>query len=33
MAAPVLLTNPLREAMQLERTPDPCTMVIFGATG
>src|SRR6185437_2531998 len=25
--------NPLREGLRLERTPDPCAMVIFGATG
>src|ERR1051326_7794139 len=33
VAAPALAPNPLREGMQTERTPDPCTMVIFGATG
>ena len=26
-------TNPLREGLRLERMPEPCTMVIFGATG
>ena len=25
--------NPLREGLRLARTPDPCAMVIFGATG
>ena len=25
--------NPLRQGMRRERIPDPCTMVIFGATG
>jgi glucose-6-phosphate 1-dehydrogenase len=25
--------NPLREGLRLERTPDPCAVVIFGATG
>src|SRR5947209_8301619 len=25
--------NPLREGMRLERTPAPCVMVIFGASG
>lgn len=25
--------NPLRTGLRLERTPEPCTMVIFGATG
>jgi glucose-6-phosphate 1-dehydrogenase len=27
------LENPLRTGMRLERTPQPCTMVIFGASG
>jgi glucose-6-phosphate 1-dehydrogenase len=27
------LTNPLREGIRLQRTPDPCAMVIFGASG
>jgi glucose-6-phosphate 1-dehydrogenase len=31
--APVLERNPLREGLVLTRTPDPCVMVIFGATG
>ena len=25
--------NPLLEGLQLRRTPDPCAMVIFGASG
>src|SRR3954471_663699 len=25
--------NPLREGLRLERTPEPCVMVIFGASG
>ena len=25
--------NPLREGLRLERTPQPCALVIFGATG
>jgi glucose-6-phosphate 1-dehydrogenase len=25
--------NPLREGLRLDRTPEPCTMVIFGASG
>ncbi|MEE8347935.1 MAG: glucose-6-phosphate dehydrogenase, partial [Acidobacteriota bacterium] len=25
--------NPLREGLRLERTPEPCTIVIFGASG
>jgi glucose-6-phosphate 1-dehydrogenase len=33
LAAPALTPNPLRDGTQLERTADPCTMVIFGATG
>ncbi|CAN5606690.1 glucose-6-phosphate dehydrogenase [soil metagenome] len=27
------LSNPLREGLRLERVPDPCTLIIFGATG
>jgi glucose-6-phosphate 1-dehydrogenase len=27
------LENPLREGLQMRRVPDPCTLVIFGATG
>ena len=27
------IPNPLREGLRLERIPDPCTMVIIGATG
>jgi len=27
------VVNPLREGLRLERTPEPCTMVIFGASG
>ena len=27
------LDNPLRSGLRLSRTPEPCTMVIFGATG
>ena len=26
-------TNPLRAGLRMRRTPEPCTMVIFGATG
>jgi glucose-6-phosphate 1-dehydrogenase len=26
-------TNPLREGLRLERVPDPCVVVLFGATG
>ena len=33
MAAPVTAENPLRRDMHLARTPEPCTMVIFGASG
>lgn len=28
-----VVENPLREGLRMERTPDPCIMVIFGATG
>jgi glucose-6-phosphate 1-dehydrogenase len=31
--APKADTNPLREGLRLERVPDPCTLVLFGATG
>ena len=27
------MTNPLRAGLRMQRTPEPCTMVIFGATG
>lgn len=27
------LQNPLREGLRLQRTPEPCTLVIFGASG
>src|SRR5437899_8281479 len=27
------IANPLREGLRLERIPEPCTMVICGATG
>jgi len=33
MAAPSVLTNPLREGARIRRTPQPCAMVIFGASG
>ena len=26
-------TNPLEEGLALRRTPDPCSLVIFGASG
>src|SRR3954454_19047169 len=32
-AAPKTDDNPLREGLRLERVPDPCTLVLFGATG
>jgi glucose-6-phosphate 1-dehydrogenase len=28
-----ILTNPLRIGLRMHRTPEPCTVVIFGATG
>src|SRR5690242_19480090 len=31
--AVLTMENPLREGIRLERTPDPCVMVIFGASG
>src|SRR4051812_25269610 len=31
--ASAILENPLREGMRLERTAEPCTVVIFGASG
>lgn len=33
MIEAVPFENPLRAGLRLERTPEPCTMVIFGATG
>ena len=30
---PQAAENPLLEGLQLRRTPDPCAMVIFGASG
>src|SRR5215467_3475855 len=33
MNAEMAVANPLREGLRLERTPEPCVMVIFGATG
>src|SRR5436190_22343787 len=27
------ITNPLRAGLRMQRTPEPATMVIFGATG
>src|SRR5262249_50185600 len=33
MAQSALLTNPLRKGMRGIHTPQPCAMVIFGATG
>ncbi|HEX6293206.1 MAG TPA: glucose-6-phosphate dehydrogenase [Herpetosiphonaceae bacterium] len=32
-AAPTEASNPLRAGLRLERTPSPCVMVIFGASG
>ena len=29
----MVTSNPLREGLQTERTPDPCVLVIFGGTG
>ena len=33
MTAQVAQENPLRAGLRRERTADPCTLVIFGATG
>lgn len=33
MDVQTLAPNPLREGLRLERTPEPCAMVIFGASG
>ncbi|HEX6778541.1 MAG TPA: glucose-6-phosphate dehydrogenase [Ktedonobacterales bacterium] len=33
MTESALLTNPLRSGMRGERTPQPCAVVLFGATG
>jgi glucose-6-phosphate 1-dehydrogenase len=33
MAQTTVIPNPLREGMRLRRSPDPCAMVIFGASG
>jgi len=33
MAQMAELVNPLREGIRMRRTPDPCAMVIFGASG
>jgi glucose-6-phosphate 1-dehydrogenase len=33
MTESAVLENPLRTGLRLSRTPEPCTMVIFGATG
>jgi glucose-6-phosphate 1-dehydrogenase len=32
-ATPAVLDNPLRAGLRLERTPSPCVVVIFGASG
>ncbi|HNP73658.1 MAG TPA: glucose-6-phosphate dehydrogenase [Kouleothrix sp.] len=33
MTDTVSIANPLRAGMRMQRTPEPCTVVIFGATG
>src|SRR5690348_15366262 len=33
MAETALQSNPLREGLRMHRAPDPCAMVIFGASG
>ena len=27
------MSNPLREGLRISRTPDPCALVVFGASG
>ena len=33
ITAPTLTSNPLRTGLRIERSPAPCAMVIFGASG
>src|SRR5258707_15584095 len=33
MSSSTVLENPLRQGLRLEQTADPCTVVIFGASG
>ncbi|HVF28792.1 MAG TPA: hypothetical protein VM943_11155, partial [Pyrinomonadaceae bacterium] len=33
LASPTLTENPLRDGLRLERTGEPCSVVIFGASG
>ncbi len=33
MATTAVVPNPLREGMRMRKTPDPCAIVIFGASG
>ncbi len=33
MGTPAAVSNPLTEGMRMRKTPDPCAMVIFGASG
>ncbi len=33
MSAATVMDNPLRAGMRLERTAEPCTVIIFGASG
>src|SRR5712692_10675045 len=33
MAETTVLPNPLREGLRIRKTPEPCAMVIFGASG
>ena len=33
MTDTAVMTNPLREGMRIRKTPSPCAMVIFGASG
>ena len=33
MSSSTVLENPLRQGIRLERTAEPCAVVIFGASG
>src|SRR5215470_11810203 len=33
MTEPTTFVNPLRAGLRMQRTPQPCSVVIFGATG
>src|SRR5918911_4231378 len=33
ISEPQTVANPLRAGLRMQRTPEPCTVIIFGATG